>query len=937
MKDEKRTRKEIIDNRLKQAGWDVNDLTRVVEEFDIIVDTNMVQEALSPYGGKQFSDYVLLGKDGKPLAVVEAKKSTVDANIGKEQAKQYCFNIQKQFGGELPFCFYTNGHDIFFWDLDNYPPKKVYGFPTRDDLERYTYIRQKRKSLSGEFINTKIAGRYYQIGAIRAVLEAVEKRKRRFLLVMATGTGKTRTCIALVDALMRTGWVEKVLFLVDRIALRDQTLEAFKEHLPNEPRWPKQAEKEIAKDRRIYVSTYPTMLNVIRSDEKTLSPHFFDLIVVDESHRSIYNTYQEVLDYFNTITLGLTATPTDVIDHNTFNLFDVEDGVPTYAYSYEEAVNHIPPYLCNFQVMKIKTKFQTEGISKRTIALEDQKNLILEGKEIEEINYEGTDLEKKVINRGTNALIVREFMEESIKDANGVLPGKTIFFCATKAHARRMEEIFNALYPEYKGELAKVLVSEDPRVYGKGGLLDQFTNNDMPRIALSVDMLDTGIDVRELVNLVFAKAVYSYTKFWQMIGRGTRLLEPEKMKPWCTEKDGFLILDCWDNFEYFKLNPRGKELKNQIPLPVRLFGVRLDKIEKAIELNETEIVSNEIEKLRQQIATLPQNSIVILDAKHELQRVEDENFWNSIFSPSGRLGGAFEFLKAVVKPLFRTVADTDFKAMRFEKDIVEVSLAKLSDEKEKFETLKDSIVEEIGELPLSVNIIAKEAELIRQAQTNHYWFTITEAKLDELIQKIAPLMRFRDAIVPLGPAKFNFKDVVSEKEYVEFGPQHEALSIAKYRELVEQKVNELVSSNPLLQKIKEGKEITVLEAEQLAEELHNEHPHITIDLLRRVYNHRKAQLVQFIKHILGIEILESFNETVAKAFDDFIAKHSYLSSRQLQFMDLLRNFIVEKGELQKRNLTASPFTLIHPQGILGVFNPNEIDEIIKFTEKLVAA
>jgi type I restriction enzyme, R subunit len=931
LKNEKLTRKEIIDNRLKQAGWNISDRTQVVEEFNIIVDSNLVQEAATPYAGRQFSDYVLLAKDGKPLAVVEAKKSTVDANIGKEQAKQYCFNIQKQFGGELPFCFYTNGYDIFFWDLDNYPPKKVYGFPTRDDLERYTYIRQKRKSLSGEFINTKIAGRDYQIGAIRAVLEAVEKRKRRFLLVMATGTGKTRTCIALVDALMRTGWAERVLFLVDRIALRDQTLDAFKEHLPNEPRWPKQGEKEIVKDRRIYVSTYPTMLNVIRNKEKTLSPHFFDLIVVDESHRSIYNTYQEVLAYFNTITLGLTATPTDVIDHNTFQLFETEDGVPTFAYSYDEAVTHIPPYLSNFQVMKIKTKFQAEGISKRTIALEDQKNLILEGKEIEEINYEGTELEKKVINRGTNALIVREFMEECIKDANGVLPGKTIFFCATKAHARRMEEIFDSLYPEYKGELAKVLVSEDPRVYGKGGLLDQFANNDMPRIALSVDMLDTGIDVRELVNLVFAKPVYSYTKFWQMIGRGTRLLEPEKMKPWCTEKDGFLILDCWDNFEYFKINPRGKKLKGQIPLPVRLFGVRLDKIEKATELNESNIINKEIEKLRKQITTLPQNSIVILDAKHELQRLEDENFLNHLSSEK------IEFLKSVVKPLFRTVSETDFKAMRFEKDIVEVSLAKLADEKEKFETLKDSIIEEIAELPLSVNIIAKEKELIRLSQSNHFWSTITEDKFDELILKIAPLMRFREAIVPLGPAKFNFKDLVSEKEYVEFGPQHEALSIAKYRELVEQKVNELVSSNPLLQKLKDGKEITSSEAEQLAEELHNEHPHITIDLLRRVYNHRKAQFVQFIKHILGIEILESFNESVSKAFDDFIAKHSYLSSRQLQFMDLLRNFILEKGELQKRNLIESPFTLIHPQGIRGVFSPAEIDEILIFTEKLIAA
>lgn len=925
------TRKAIIDRRLELAGWNINDRSQVVEEFNIIVTDNVVQEPPAPYFGRQFSDYVLLGKDGKPLAVVEAKKASVDANIGKEQAKQYCYNIQKQFGGELPFCFYTNGHDIYFWDLDNYPPKKVYGFPTRDDLERYTYIRKGRKSLSGEFINTKIAGRDYQIGAIRAVMEAVEKRKRRFLLVMATGTGKTRTCIALVDALMRTNWAERVLFLVDRIALRDQTLDAFKEHLPNELRWPKQGEKEIGKGRRIYVSTYPTMLNVIRNESKSLSPYFFDLIVVDESHRSIYNTYQEVLDYFNTITLGLTATPTDVIDHNTFQLFETEDGVPTYAYSYDEAVNHIPPYLSDFQVMKIKTKFQVEGISKRTISLEDQKTLILEGKEIEEINYEGTELEKKVINKGTNALIVREFMEESIKDANGVLPGKTIFFCATKAHARRMEEIFDSLYPEYKGELAKVIVSEDPRVYGKGGLLDQFTNNDMPRIALSVDMLDTGIDIRELVNLVFAKPVYSYTKFWQMIGRGTRLLEPEKIKPWCTEKDSFLILDCWDNFEYFKLNPRGKETKSQIPLPVRLFGVRLEKIDKAIELNETEIISNEIIKLRRQIETLPQNSIVILDAKHELQRVEDDNFWTLL------TGDKIEFLKGVVKPLFRTVSDTDFKAMRFEKDIVEVSLAKLCDEKEKFETLKDSIVEEIGELPLSVNIIAKEEELIRKSQTNHFWSIITEAKFEELIEKIAPLMRFRESIVPLGPAKYNFKDLVSEKEYVEFGPQHEALSIAKYRELVEQRVNELVLSNPLLQRIKEGKEITATEAEQLAEELHDEHPHITIDLLRRVYNHRNAQYVQFIKHILGIEILESFPETVSKAFEDFVSQHSYLSSRQLQFMDLLRNFILEKGELQKRNLIESPFTLIHPKGIRGVFSPFEIEEILVFTEKLIAA
>ncbi len=929
MKNEKLTRKEIIDNRLKQAGWTVTDRTQVIEEFDIHL--TVVEDPATPYAGHQYSDYVLLGKDGKPLAVVEAKKTSVDAALGREQAKQYCYNIKQTLGVDLPFCFYTNGHDIYFWDLDNYPPKKVYGFPTRDDLERYAYVRKARKQLAGELINTKIAGRNYQIASIRAVIEAVEKRKRKFLLVMATGTGKTRTCIALVDALMRAGWAERVLFLVDRIALRDQTLDAFKEHLPNEPRWPKQGEKEIATDRRIYVSTYPTMLNVIRNEEKSLSPHFFDLIVVDESHRSIYNTYQEILDYFNTITLGLTATPTNVIDHNTFQLFECDDGVPTFAYSFEEAVNHIPPFLSNFQVMKIKTKFQDEGINKRTISLEDQQKLMLEGKEIEEINYEGTEIEKKVINRGTNALIVREFMEESIKDANGVLPGKTIFFCISKAHARRVEEIFDTLYPEYKGELAKVLVSEDPRVYGKGGLLDQFLSNDMPRIAISVDMLDTGIDVRELVNLVFAKPVYSYTKFWQMIGRGTRLLEPEKIKPWCTQKDNFLILDCWDNFEYFKLNPRGKELKGQIPLPVRLFGLRLEKIEEARTQSNLEIVNKEVLKIRKQVEALPKNSVLIMEAKHELQRLEDENFWNNLTSDK------MEFLEAAVKPLFRTVSDVDFKAMRFEKDIVEVSLAHLVGETEKFETLKESIIEEIGELPLSINIVAREQELIRQAQSNHFWSTINEDKFEKLIQKLSPLIKFRETVIPLAPAKFNLKDIVAEKEFVEFGPQHEALSVAKYRELVENKINELVSSSPILQKLKQGQEITTDEAEQLAEELHNEHPHITIDLLRKVYNHRKAALVQFIKHILGIEQLETFAETVTKAFDDFLSKHSYLTSRQLQFLELLKNFVLEKGTVSKRNLIESPFTMIHPEGIRGIFNQREIDEILRLTENILAA
>jgi type I restriction enzyme, R subunit len=691
MPTESTTRKEIIDLRLKEAGWNVDDRAQVVEEFFVSpaddasrAGSPFLPETLATYGSPEFCDYVLLGKNGKPIAVVEAKKSSKNAELGREQAKQYCHSIQTRHGSELPFCFYTNGHEIFFWNIGEVPPQKVHGFPTRQDLERLLYIRKHKKSLTDELINTAIAGRDFQLQAIRSVMEGIERNRRLFLLVMATGTGKTRTCIALIDALMRAGHVQRVLFLVDRIALRGQALDAFKEHIPDEPRWPDIGEKTIATDRRIYVATYPTMLNVVRDETSRLSPHFFDLIIIDESHRSIYNTYGEVLDYFNAIKLGLTATPRDVVDHNTFALFQCEDGLPTFAYSYDEAIDHVPPYLCDFRVLKIKTKFQGEGISKRTVSLDDQKRLILEGKEIEDINFEGSELERTVTNHATNALIVKEFMEESIKDPNGVLPGKTIFFCMSINHARRLESIFDSLYPEYKGELAKVMVSDDPRVYGKGGLLDQFTRNNMPRIAISVDMLDTGIDVREIVNLVFAKPVFSYTKFWQMIGRGTRLLESNKVKPWCPEKDVFQIIDCWDNFDYFTLTPTGKELKPQIPLPIRFASIRIDKIEAAQALGHPSIAEKEVAALRVQIAAFPARSVAIMEAQTQLAQCQTEVFWQPLTAER------IAFLRHAIQPLFRVVSQVDFKAMRFEKDVLEASLAHLKGEKEKYAALTES-------------------------------------------------------------------------------------------------------------------------------------------------------------------------------------------------------------------------------------------------------
>lgn len=912
---EKITRKELIDQHLVQAGWNITDKSLVVEELNV-ASTN------------EYIDYVLYAKDGKPLAVVEAKKSSKDAEVGREQAKQYCQNLQKELSIDLPFCFYTNGNDIYFWDIGNYPPRKIYSYPTREDLERLRHIQKYKKSLSHEFIDTKIAGRDYQVSAIRSVMEAIDRKRRDFLLVMATGTGKTRTTIALVDALMRAGIVKNTLFLVDRIALREQAIEAFKEYMPNEPYWPKFGESTISKDRRLYISTYPTMLNVIRDEEQTLSSHFFDLIIIDESHRSIYNTYGEILDYFDGIKLGLTATPTNVIDHNTFKVFDCEDGLPTFAFSYEEALDHTPPYLCDFQVMKIKTKFQNDGLSKRTISLEDQKKLLLEGKDIEEINFEGSDLEKSVINIDTNRLIVKEYMEECIKDHNGVLPGKTIFFCMTKAHARRVEQLFDELYPEHVGELAKVIVSDDSRAYGKGGLLDQFKNQDMPRVAISVGMLDTGVDVREITNLVFAKPIYSYTRFWQMIGRGTRLLESSNLKPWCTEKDKFLILDCWDNFEYFKLQPQGKDLTANTPLPVTLFDLRTQKIANAIE-NHADIAAKEIRKLQGLIASFPMNSITIKDAKNDLDKL-DSNFWNEITKEK------LSFLDAFIKPLAKSIVGVDYKAMRFEKDVVAFSNFLLLCDKDKLEKQRDKLIAQISELPLSINIVAIERETIEKAREVKYWNHVSDSELDILIDKLSPLMKYREELSPKQQAKYDFEDIIREKEFVEFGADRESVSITKYKDMVEEKIAQLLDSNPTLQKLKNGASITHEEIESLAKTLHNEDPYITIDLLRRVYMNKKAPFLKFIKHILGIEELKNFPDTVSESFAQFIQIHPTLTTTQLKFLDLLKNYIIDNGDITKKDLIQAPFTVIHPSGIRGVFTPSEIDEILHITQELVA-
>jgi len=929
---ETKTRQEIIDKRLLKSGWDVNNPSQVTSELDIWVGLpEGITEPEHEYQGFQFADYALLGDDSYPLAVVEAKKTSRDARVGQEQARQYAENIQKSSGKDMPFVFYTNGHDIYFWDTEKYPPRKVYGFPTKKDLERMLFLRKNEKPLSQELIDRDIAGRPYQIEAIRSVFENLDKGKRKSLLVMATGTGKTRTCVAMIDSLMRANKVQKVLFLVDRIALRNQALDAFKEFLPNAPVWPKVGEHDIVTDRRIYCATYPTILNIIENIDCPLSSHFFDMIVADESHRSIYNVYKNIFDYFDTIQLGLTATPKDAVEHNTFGLFECEEGIPTYAYSYEEAINNKPPYLCDFEVLKVRTKFQKEGIRKNNITMAEQQKLLADGKEPEEINYEGSEIEKRVTNKGTNALIVQEFMEECIKDESGTLPGKTIFFAMTMKHARRIQEVFDDLYPEHKGNIAKVIVSDDSRVYGKGGLLDQFVNNDFPRIAISVDMLDTGIDVRELVNLVFAKPIFSYTKFWQMIGRGTRLLESNKIKPWCKEKNKFLIIDCWENFDYFQMNPTGKIDRQSKPIPVRLFETKLEKLNIVETQNNKPLIDSVIHKIQEDINKLPQNNVVILDAKSKIDKI-NESFWLRL-DEDKKL-----YLQKEIAPLMRTRTGEDYKAMSFELKVLSYSIARLNDNQEqidKIKTLEEVIIEMVSDLPLEVNIVAKEQDLIEQILHGDYLKKASEEESEVLIQKIAPLMKYREEGIKPDQDSLNLRDVTSEKEFIKFGPAHERITIQKYREKVEALVKKLEEENDILRKIKQGNSITHEEVEELADTLAEYEPYPTEENLQKAYDARKVQFLDLIKYIMGIGGLVTFSEKVSEAFAEFIAEHNTLAPNQIQFLIVLRDFIIDNGELTKRDLVQEPFTKLHARGFLGLFTPQLQTEILAFTNRIL--
>ena len=538
--DEAKTRLYLIDVMLAEAGWDVGPDLQSTQEVGKEVEVPH-QPTDSGIG---YADYVLYDDFEKPLAVIEAKKTSRNVNDGRTQAELYADGLEKEHG-QRPFIFYTNGFNLWFWnDGEQEPPRQVFGYHSKDSLQHLLFQRQEKRPLAevGPDKGKKIITRLYQYEAVQRVVEAFSEKRRKALIVQATGTGKTRVSIALCDALIRAKWAKRILFLCDRRELRKQANNAFKEFLPSEPRTFVTAQTYKDRDKRVYLGTYPALMKCYSS----FDVGFFDLIIADESHRSLYHRYSTLFKHFDAYQVGLTATPVDFVSRNTFDMFQCSPGNPTASYDYDEAVAQ--GYLVPFVVDEHTTPFLRDGI-KYSEMTEEQRRQLEEQEELPaSIEYEQTQVDKVIFNKDTNRHILRNLMEHGIRVADGTRLGKTIIFARNHNHAVFLQNLFEELFPQYGGDFCRVIDNYDSRAED---LIDRFKDpSDLLTIAVSVDMLDTGIDVPELVNLVFAKPVYSFVKFWQMIGRGTRLC-PDLFGPG-QDKTEFQIFDHWGNFERFE-------------------------------------------------------------------------------------------------------------------------------------------------------------------------------------------------------------------------------------------------------------------------------------------------------------------------------------------------------------------------------------------------
>ncbi len=872
-----KTRKMYIDLELQLAGWTLGKDCR--EEVKV--------QGMPNKEGIGFVDYVLYGDDGKPLAVVEAKKTSVDPRVGKQQAKLYadCLEAEWKF---RPIIFYTNGFDYYLWDDATYPERHVSGIFTKKELEWTVHKRRNKKTLGSPYIKDEITNRHYQKMAIQAVCDTLDKGHRKALLVMATGSGKTRTAISMVDVLVNKGWCKNVLFLADRTALVKQAKKNFKNLLPELSLCNLLDSKDSPESRMVF-STYPTMMNAIddtknKDGSKLFTSGHFDLIIIDESHRSIYKKYQAIFDYFDGILLGLTATPKDEVDKNTYEIFELENNVPTFAYELGEAIDD--EFLVPFHTIETKTKFLEWGIHYNELSVEE-KEAFEETFDDDVTDISGEALNTFLFNSDTIDKVLYDLMEKGIKVEGGDKLGKTIIFAKNKKHAQFIVDRFNVLYPHYKDGFTKPVYTDINYI---DTVIDDFsTKEKLPQIAVSVDMLDTGIDIPELVNLVFFKKVRSKAKFWQMIGRGTRLCED--LFGVGMHKDGFRIFDYCSNFEYFDANVNGKEVKLTKSLTENLFSVKVDIVKELQRLDyQTDAYSahrnsliDELVKAVKGIDESKFNSRMKLQYIHQYNQ---EGAWVDLTEQDVRN------LVDHIAPLIPSI-DDDEMAKRFDYLMLAIEYADLkgavaSKPKTKVVNTADRLSTK-GTIPQ----VKKHEDLIFRVQTDAFW---EEADIFdyEIVRKA-----FRDLIKFLEREQTaiyytNFKDEIIH--VAENEGTYSVNDLKSYRKKVNQYLKEhqddlavykLRHNKPLLQD-----DIAHLET-ILWHEIGSKDDYV------KTYGDRP--LLQLVTSIVGLD------KTAAnEAFSEFLSDES-LNSNQMEFVKLIIDYIVSNGLIDKIILNEQPF------------------------------
>lgn len=896
------TRRLIIDVLLAEAGW----------PLDQDRDREYPVTGMPNNEGKGFVDYVLWGADGLPLAVVEAKRTTKSPQLGQQQAKLYADCLEKQYG-RRPVIFYSNGYEHWIWDdAAGYPPRELQGFYTRDELELLVQRRQTRLPLAGATVDTSIVERYYQTRAIKAVGAAFDDKQREALLVMATGSGKTRTVIALADQLMKNNWAKRVLFLADRTALVNQAVNAFKTHLPGATTVNLVTEK--ATDGRVYVSTYPTMLNLINNVEngsRRFGPGYFDLIVIDEAHRSIYQKYKAIFDWFDAHLVGLTATPKDDVDHNTYRLFHLEDGIPTDAYDLEQAVKDnylVPPF-----GVSVGTKFLRQGITYDGLSEQekDDWDALDWGDDGPPDAIDSEDINRFLFNEDTVDKVLATLMAEGHKVAGGDRLGKTIIFAKNQRHAEFIEQRFNIQYPEYGGEFARVITHA--AAYAQS-LIDAFSQTEKtPHIAISVDMLDTGIDVPEVLNLVFFKMVRSKSKFWQMIGRGTRLC-PDIFGPG-QHKSDFFVFDFCGNLEFFSQDLPGTEGSSQKSLTQRLFESRLGLVTALDTAGaEPDLRESAAGWLHEIVAGMNLDNFLVRSHRRQVETWSDRERWKSVFKDDGA-----EILEHL-SGLPSTVRDPDEQAKRFDLLVLRRQLAQLEGDAIIAEQIRETVQAIAAALlpKKTIPSVAEQLSLLDEVAGDEWWVDVTLPMLEVMRLRLRGLVRFVEKTTQ-SPVYTNIIDTVEDATPIELPQVTVGMNWDRFRARAQDYLRKH-EDHVALQRLRRNKPLTEEDLASLSEMLVASGSDHQVDIAW--VTERAGDLGLFIRSLVGLD-----RAAAAEAFGSYLDQ-SQFSVDQVRFVELIVDELTANGLMEPARLYESPYIDTAPTGPDFLFPDAEVDAIV---------